>query len=353
MTSQRGVVCTVLAVLLVACGGGGTSSAPTEGTQATGAPATEQEAAEATAAEEEAAPSGSARIGVTAPSVAYVPTLIVAERMQEMGYNVEIVEFEGNSALIQASVDNLVDINSATVAAQMPAIDAGLETDFFLTRYLNEFVLVAKSEFQTCESLDGQRVAIHAQTDITGLLTLEWFEQNCPDAEPSIQIVSGSENRLAGLLQDQLDASPLDLQDTIRLQQERPDEFFVLANFVEEIPVLGGVYSAPPEYLAENEQLVTDFIAEHVAVWQEIADDPEFLIQESERLLPEIDPEALPEIVDQYAELGIFPLEDPLDLEAVDFSAEFFADAGGFANIGTADEIADRSYVEAALSASG
>lgn len=293
--------------------------------------------------------SGSARLGRGTMSVAFVPTMMAIERMNDMGYEIEVIEFGSTSTEIQAATEGEIDIASASAAATMTAIDAGLTNKFFLARYINEFVLVAKKDFDSCESLDGQRVAIHAQTDITGLLTLNWFEQNCPDAEPNIQIIDGSENRLAALLQDQLDASPLDLQGWQQLEAERPGEFHILANFVEDFPVVAGVYSAPPEFLSENEELVKDFIRTHLQVWDEIYEDPSSLVEESEARLPEVEPELIPGIVEQYLDLGILPREGDLEEEPVQFTIDFFSEAAGFENVGDFKDVVDRTYLDEVL----
>jgi ABC-type nitrate/sulfonate/bicarbonate transport system substrate-binding protein len=293
--------------------------------------------------------SGSARFGRGTLSVAFVPTEMTIERMNDMGYDIEVTEFSSTSTEIQAATEGQIDIASASAAATMTAIDAGLTNKFFLARYINEFVLVAKQEFDSCDSLDGQRVAIHAQTDITGLLTLNWFEENCPDAEPNIQIIDGSENRLAALLQDQLDASPLDLQGWQQLEAERPGEFHILANFVEDFPVVAGVYSAPPEFLAENEELIKDFIRTHLQVWDEIYEDPDILVQESEERLPEVDPALIPGIVEQYLDLGILPREGDLGEEEVQFTIDFFSEAAGFQNVGDFEDVVDRSFLDEVL----
>jgi len=295
--------------------------------------------------------SGSARIGIGGWSIAYVPTAIVIDRLNELGYEIEAIETGGTSAQMQAATQGELEITSVSAAATMTAIDAGLDSRFFLTRNLNEFVFVAKSEFTSCASLSGQRVAIHAQTDITGLLTLEWFKTNCPDAEPNIQIVEGSENRLAGLLQDQLDASPVDIGDAIQLERERPGEFTVLAAFVDEFPVLQGVYAASPTWLADNEQLVKDFIRLHLEVWAEFYADPTSILAKAEELLPEIDPDVLALLAEEYADQEIFPPDGDLQEEQTQYTLDFFAEAANFTNVGGFEDVADRSYLDAVLGA--
>jgi ABC-type nitrate/sulfonate/bicarbonate transport system substrate-binding protein len=341
---RAGVLLLMLSMVLVACGNGSTESAgPAESDSA---PA---ESEGAPAASEGGEKSGTARLGRGSLSIAFVPTEITIERMNAMGYDIQVTEFPSTSTEIQAATEGAIDIASASAAATMTAIDAGLTNKFFMARYINEFVLVSKADYPTCESLDGRNVAIHAQTDITGLLTLSWFENNCPDAEPAIQIIDGSENRLAALLQDQLDASPLDLQGWQQLEAERPGEFQIIANFVEDFPVVAGVYSAPPEFLAENEELIKDFIRTHLEVWDEIYADPQMLIDESIERLPEVDPELIPGIVETYLELGILPQDGDLQEEQVQFTIDFFSEAAGFQNVGDFADVVDRTYLDEVL----
>ena len=337
----------VLTFLVAACSSG--AGSPSEQASESAAEPSAQGSTEASASTEPER-SGSARVGIGGWSIAYVPTAIVIDRMNEMGYDIEAIETGGTSAQMQAATQGDLEITSVSAAATMTAIDAGLDSRFFLTRNLNEFVFVAKSQFDSCESLSGQRVAIHAQTDITGLLTTEWFANNCPDAEPNIQIVEGSENRLAGLLQDQLDASPVDIGDAIQLERERPGEFTVLASFVDEFPVLQGVYAASPSWLAENEQLVKDFIALHLQVWDEFYADPTSILDKAEELLPEIDPEVLGLLANEYAEKEIFPADGDLAEEQTQYTLDFFAEAAEFTNVGSYADVADRTYLDAALS---
>jgi NitT/TauT family transport system substrate-binding protein len=349
---QLTVPLVILMLILAACSSGaGSSDAPeSEDAAPESQAAGGESAAPAESTAEEPERSGSARVGIGGWSIAYVPTAIVIDRMNELGYEIEAIETSGTSAQMQAATQGELDITSVSAAATMTAIDAGLDSKFFLTRNLNEFVLVAKSDFDSCESLDGQRVAIHAQTDITGLLTLNWFEENCPEVEPEIQIVEGSENRLAGLLQDQLDASPVDIGDSIQLERERPGDFTVLAAFVEQFPVLQGVYAASPTWMSENEQLVQDFIRLHLEVWEEFYADPSSILPKAEELLPEIDPEVLAQLAEEYAAQEIFPADGDLNEEETQYTIDFFAEAGDFQNVGGYDDIADRTYLDAVLS---
>jgi ABC-type nitrate/sulfonate/bicarbonate transport system substrate-binding protein len=291
------------------------------------------------------------RIGIGGWSIAYMPTAIVIDRMKAMGYPIEATEIAGTSAQVQAFTQGQLDITSVSAAATMTAIDAGSGAKFFLTRNLNEFVLVAKKEFTSCQSLDGKRVAIHSQTDITGLLTKAWFAKNCPDAKPNIQIVEGSENRLAGLLQNQLDASPVDLGDAQQLDKQKPGEFTVLAPFVKDFPVLQGVFGAKPEWLAANQQFVKDFIRLHLEVWDEFYKDQTAVATKTKELVPELDAAIIPNLLKSYVDNEIFPKDGDLKQEQTQYTLDFFKEAAGFKNVGNFADVADRTYLDAVLNA--
>jgi len=344
-----GAIMILVALLGAACTATPGAPTPAGPTPAAPTPA-ETDDGQETAQPTEPQQTGTVRIGRGSLSIAYVPSEMAFERLTEMGYDLEITEFISTSTQVQAAAEGLSDISTITAAANVPALDAGLDFTFFLSRNLNEFVLVARSDLTTCESLDGLRVAVHSQTDITGLLTSNWLEENCPDANPDVQIVEGSENRLAGLLQDQLDASPLDIQDTQLLLAERPDDFHVLANWVTEFPLLGGVYAAPPDWLAENEEFVKDFIRVHLDVWDEIYANPDLLVEEAVARLPQADPEILEAVAMEYLEFEVLPPDGDLSEELVNQTLSFFAEAGGFENVGGFDEHANRSYLDEVLS---
>ena len=305
---------------------------------------------------EEPAKSGSARLGSGGDvSMAQLPTLIAIERLNAMGYEIEWVEFEAPDNELAALAQGDLQMSAAGAAQQLSAIDAGLDTTFFLTRYLNEFTFVAANEIAACEDLDGQPVALHSRTGTSGTLTQLWVQENCPGTEPEYVIVEGSENQLIALLQGQVVAASIDMQNTLQLLNEAPDDFGILASHTEDLPVLGGVYSANAEWMAENETLILDFIQVHLDVWEEINDDPDVLLAKAQEELTEVDADLLPLLVERYLEFGIFPADGGITVEQVDLSMQVFGGAreGGWSTIAGYDDVADRSYLDSVLAERG
>ena len=147
-----------LAIVLVACGtpagtarpatsapqtGGPATSAPQTGAPATSAPAT---SAPATSAPSTSNPAdlGPIRVGVEAPGgEAYIPTQLTVKRMQDMGYDIEIIQFEDPDVMPQALDSGQIHVNTNSVGQIFAAVDAGLEIKAIQGLTDPEFFMVA------------------------------------------------------------------------------------------------------------------------------------------------------------------------------------------------------------------
>ena len=294
--------------------------------------------------------SGSAKIGTQSPSIVRIPTYMTIDRMNELGYELELVEFESTSTQMQAAVSGAIDIPTAGAAGAMTAMDGGYEGKLFLGMFLNEFTLLSSGEFTTCESLDGQTVAIHAQISTDALIAIAWFEETCPEAEPELVVIEGSENRLVALIEGQVTAATLGIDNLAQLEHEYPGEYHVVANFVEEYPTYSGAFAATPEFMSENEEMLKDLIRIHLEVWDEVYSDPEILVREAEELLPEIEPEVIALMAATYLEAGIFPRDGGLDPALTQLTLDVASDAvEGFTTLASIDDVMDRTLLDSVL----
>ncbi|MFT4028903.1 MAG: hypothetical protein QM675_03420 [Protaetiibacter sp.] len=290
----------------------------------------------------------SATLGFSGWSVAYLPTAIAIDRLAEQGFDIEPVALGGNPNQLQAFAQGEVDI--AAIAQVMDLVDQGLEADFFLAGNSNEFVMVARADYPDCASLDGRVVGIQSEASFVGQLAIQWFAEECPEASPAITVVEGSENRLAALLQNQMDASPIDLQDWTLLNAERPGEFEIVENFAETLPIMRGAFSASTEWLDANPALAEAWVTTHLAVYRDIYDDPSLLIAKAEELLPEVDAELLPDIIAAFIEAEVWPVDGGLTDDDVAATIAFFnGDGEPFTTITGPSDVVDRRYLDAAL----
>jgi len=294
------------------------------------------------------AATGEAVFGFSGWSVGYLPTAIAIERLNQMGYEIETVELGGNSNQLMAAATRDIDITA--IAQVMDVIDQGLDSQFFQAANTNEFVMVARAGYGACASLDGRPVGISSVSSFDGQLAIQWLAATCPDAEPRLMLVEGSENRLAGLLAGQIDASPIDLQDWTLLNLERPGEFVVAEDLTKSMPILRAAFAAPRSFIADNEQLIEDWIRVHLQVYTEIYDNRQILIDAGIELLGQIDAAALPSIVDSFVEAAIWPIEGNLTDESVQATIDFFNNDGEpFERISAPADVVNRTMLDAVL----
>ncbi len=293
----------------------------------------------------------SATLGFSGWSIAYLPTAIAIDRLAEQGFEVEAVALGGNPNQLQAFAQGEVDI--AAIAQVMDLMDQGLPAKFFLAGNTNEFVMVSRAEFPDCESLDGKVVGIQSEASFVGQLAVQWFANECPAAAPQITVVEGSENRLAALLQGQMDASPIDLQDWTLLNAERPGEFVIVEDFTTTLPIMRGAFAATPEWLEANPELATAWVATHLEVYRDVYADPSILVDKAAELLPEVDPDLLPAVVDAFVSAESWPVDGGLGEDDVQSTIDFFdADGEAYTSV-TPEGAVDLTYLDAANQAQG
>ena len=332
----------VLSLVVVAC-----TATPggTEAPDATGAQPTASAAPDPSAS---APKSGSAQIGIGLPDAGFLPLAIAVDRLNEMGYEIELVQFESPETQTQALASGQINIGSAGPATIFSAAEQGLDLRIFLGYQNNSFALAAKSELSSCESLDGQRVGVHSLESTTYALLLTYIEEECPGTEPNVLVVPGSENRLAGLLADQLDAAPVDFGSLVQLRNERPGDFVEIGTF-SDLPVLGGLFYASPDWLAANEEVVKDFIRVYLGTVADAYDDPNLLVEKGETFMPAVDSSLLAQIVEPWLANEVFPADGDLDSEQLEFTYGFFAEITPYENLIDAESATDRSYLEEVL----
>lgn len=364
MTRLRTSMLLVLALLIAACGSTGDDTTTTaasavettvadDATETTAAPDDASETTEAETTEETEAPtadkSGVMSVAVTRHSLKTAGGMAAFDVLRSWGYEVNVVEFIDTATQVQAAVEGSVNINMSSVSSQLAAMDAGWDSKFFLTQYMNPFTLAARTEIAECGDVDGRNVGLHSETDISAALTLPWLEENCPEATPNVIVVPGSPARATGLREGQLDVALLDMQDAQLLMNESPEEYHILADFPTLYPIIGGAYSASPDFLSENAEMVADFVRAHLEVYQEIPDDNERLVEVVERYMPALDPTLIPDATAEFSAAGIWPADGGLSEEAVNETIEFTRQLLELTTIEGYDDVVDPTPLETAL----
>jgi NitT/TauT family transport system substrate-binding protein len=288
------------------------------------------------------------KIGIESPwSVPYLTTAVAIDRMKTKGYTVEPVLFDSPETMTQALASKQIDVGSTSVGSIFAAIDAGLPAKAFLGLNQNNFVMVAKSAYTTCQSLDGKRIGIHSQEGSTGTMTRAWLKQECPGAHPKILVVPGSENRIAGLIANQLDASPVDIQSATQLQKRKPGEFTIIESFGQ-MDIVASMFFARTDWLQANHQLVQEFVNAYVAVTDEANKDPNVVTAKARELIPEVDQQTLQDVLKEWVARKIWDPVGTLDDSAVASTLDFYRQQTQYKNIHAPADVVDRSFVQQA-----
>jgi ABC-type nitrate/sulfonate/bicarbonate transport system substrate-binding protein len=271
---------------------------------------------------------------------------VTLDRMKAEGYDVQRIDFQSPETMTLALQQGQVDIIGTSAGTVFSAIDAGFDGKAFLGMASSDFLMVARKDLTTCASLDGKRVAVQSREGTTGVLATQWFQKACPDAKPNILIVPGSENRVAGLIAGQLDASPIDSQNAAQLMNKRPSDFAPIASFNEGPQLLASVYFAPTAWLESHADLVKALTKTYTQVLHDSYADKSILLTPTKTLLSDMDPALVEGVVDSWMKRGVFVPVSGVKADTVDAAIKFYSSARPYKKIKTAADVATDKYVE-------
>ncbi len=283
-------------------------------------------------------------VGLPSIGVSHVPFLAAMDELRAQGYTIETPEFADSDLAIEATSKGEIQFSLAG-AAPIP-ISRGVDLTVFLDRVGNEWAFYGIKDIGSCDDLEGMRVAIHAEVSTSTSMLRDWLAAECPDVEPQYVVIPGSPNRYTALVTDQVDASPVELPDAVRLLAEEGDRFHEITSFAASLPDLHpGLIYGNPSFMEANPETVKDIIRAVLEQHRKVAGDAAYLAEITREYYPEADDASLDEIAQAYVDLGLFDVNGGLTPENLQFTIDFYTN-GGFAEPGlTVDEMADLSYL--------
>ena len=330
-------------------------------TAATQAPATPAPAPSTTAAPTVAATptqKPSFLVAFTSIGLSSLPFIAALDELRAAGYTIGYPEITQSELVTEGVSQGQFAMGSGAINAMFSAIEKGAKIKAVVDRNSNEWTVGGINAIVECGDLGGSRYAVHSPGSVSGAMMRQWMGENCPEVPWEPLIIEGSQNRLAALLAGQLDASPLELGDWIKLRGERPNDFHLIVDFAQSLPNLltGSVY-ANTDWLAENEEAVSELTLELLKVHRRIADEPGYLLSLYDKYLPDetTDRATAIFVTDTYRELGLFPVNGGLTPTALEYTANFFGPGGtgSTSRLVTVDEVSDLRYLDAALAELG
>lgn len=261
-------------------------------------------------------------------SVETLALFVALERVKEKNIKVDLVELADEDLANQAVVGGQADVGLGAPYALIQGSGAPLRIFCQLTG-ARFFPVVDKAAYPDWQALDGESFAVHSRGSTSEALA-KIVEKEEGITFGDISYVSGAEVRATALLRGNIKAAVLDIATTNYVMSESPGTFHVLDT--PETDASDEVLFANTEWLDANPETVQVLLEEVLTVWQSINEDPQFIIDERERLdllqdLPaDLEKELLP-YYEQGVEEGLFTQDCGGEAAAQD-DFEFYGAAG-------------------------
>ena len=272
---------------------------------------------------------------------------------EEEGLDVEITPLPGSTTAIRSLLSGDQDIvltggDTAFLAWQNGApikiIDSPMAkgTD----------VMIARSEFETVEDLEGTRFAISDPGSTAEILGRIVLERNGVDPD-SVQFVAlGSPaDRIRALLNGQVDATAatiLTLQPV--LDAVEAGEVNILTPFAEEFPNIPLSYNVTTDnMIAENPDVIERFLRAEIRGLRWAEENPEEAAAIAVEFIDETPQELLEQAFEGLTELGVFGVDGGITEEGIIATQEALVELGQLSEASEPSDVANFELVEQAV----
>ncbi len=222
---------------------------------------------------------------VSSPSMDSLPYLVAVEKMAAAGYDISLQQLASNDLGLAALSTNQTQF-WGTGPVEWSRVVEQVPVKLITARNNNGWQLITTVDITECSQLNGKKVGYFNLTGISTAYPLAYFQENCPEMEPDVVLIPDSGLRAQAMAAGELVATPLQADDAVKLLNEFPGRFKVLANFAEDLPEIGRDYIGTNEtMLSEHPGILREFIKQHLLTIREFYEDPAVAIEASGRLL--------------------------------------------------------------------
>ncbi|MGH3504023.1 MAG: ABC transporter substrate-binding protein [Nocardioidaceae bacterium] len=329
-----------LTLLLAACGGGQVTGSNSSGGSTSGG---------ATSAKG----TKSFSVAFTSAGVSSAPFLAALDQLRSQGYTIKTPTLAESELVTAGTAKGKFAFGSGAASSVLLANSKGANLKIVVDRVSNEWTLYARKDIKKCSDLGGRRLAIHSPGAVSTAMVKNYVQTNCSGTNPNYVVIAGSSNRLAALLANRIDASPLELSDGVTLEKEAGDRYSLLSSFSQDLPKL---HPTPiyvnGDFAQQNPGTVTAVVKAVLKQDRKIAGDPQYLEEIAKKYVPKaVDPKTIDAVAKKYVDLKLFDVNGGLTKSNLEYLARFFGPKGA----GVVDqtvpvgEFADLSYLHKAL----
>ncbi|HZD75228.1 MAG TPA: ABC transporter substrate-binding protein [Actinomycetota bacterium] len=265
-------------------------------------------------------------VGFTSVGMSSAPFLAALDQLRGQGYKIETPELAESELVAEGVAKGRFAFGSGANNEVMTADAKGADLKVIMDRVSNEWTVYARTDIGQCSDLNGKRLAIHSEGAVSTAMVKNYIETKCPGTKPNYVVISGSPNRLAALLADRIDASPLELTDAVTLEAKASDRYHLLASFSKDLPELHptSIY-VNGDFAKKNPETVRAVVKAVLEQNRKVAGDPAYLEQIATKYVPKaVDASTLGSAAKKYVDLKMFDVNGGLTQENLDYTAKFF-----------------------------
>lgn len=278
-----------------------------------------------------------------------IPSLMADQLLVGQGYTVKPTFYAQSELAIMALARGDADIMKGGARNVWQAIAQGAKLVTVMEHAANNWVLLVVSEIKNCRDLQGRRFAQHSEGTMDRALLDAYLLKECPGVEPEILVIPGSANRAFALLAGEVDAAGVKIPEAVTIEMQAPGRFDILSNFALDLPMLKASFvSVNRDFAIRKPEMVKDYIRAALTVHRRITKDPDLLIPEFTKWL-DLDSVIIPSILEEQFAIDTWDIKGGLDKESIQFSIDFFVQAGRLAPGLTVEQVSDLSYLEQVL----
>ncbi len=210
----------------------------------------------------------------SSPSMDSLPYLVAIKNMVAAGYDISTQQLASNDLGLAALATNQIQM-WGTGPVEWSRVVGQAPIKLITARANNGWQLISTADITECSQLDGKKVGLFNLTGISTAYPMAYFEQNCPDMKPEIVLIPDSGLRAQAMAADELVATPLQADDAVKLLNQYPGKFKVLANFSEDLAEIGRDYvGTNSTMLDEHAPILREFIKQHLLTIRSFYEDP-------------------------------------------------------------------------------
>lgn len=273
---------------------------------------------------------------------------------EQDGIKVEQRFVEDGATAIQAMQQGAAVIGTNIgVNTGVPAVDKGAGIVDVVGTQRPTWALAVRPDINNFSDLNGKKMAVHGETSFTRVVA-QYYAQN-EGFDYDELIIPGSDVRAEALARGQIDASVIDLPDVVQLSNEYPGSFKVLSTFGEQFPdLIEQDVWLDKQWAQDNPETATKVVKAVVQANRKLTEDPAWGLEIAKESLPDMDPQVLSDLVNEYSEREIWSTDGGITPEKAITTLEFFNKVGEI-DISTPDESTineyfDFTYLQNALS---